>query len=72
MKQDIRTKTCLVIERNGEYLSRIEMLTGRVIWDNHLSSAWKTRDKAKAIRMAKVYGGQLSLFNPIIWRVKAL
>ena len=72
MKTDIRTKTCLVIEKNGEYLSGYGTFMGTVTWDRHLSNAWTTRDKDEALRVAEKYGGSLVLFNPIIWRTKKL
>ena len=70
--QDIRLATVLVIRKDGQYLSRVEIGTGRVIWDPHLSDAWRTRDRVLARILAKKHGGELTLFNPIIWRVKAL
>ena len=72
MKPDIREQTVIVIRKDGKYLSRREMLTGRIVWDPHLGSAWKTRNKAKAIKAAERYGGKLYLFNQIIWRVQEL
>ena len=71
-RPDIRKATCLVIERNGMYLSRIEMLTRRVVWDPHLGSAWRTRNKAKAYAVADEYMGNVCLFNPIVWEVRKL
>ena len=72
MKQDIRIKTVLIVEDDGWYLSRIEILTGREVWSRELSEAWRTRDRNKAKAVAEEYGGRLMLFNPIIWEVKAL
>ena len=73
MKSDeIRKQTVLVVWRDGSYLSRKEMLTGRIVWDPHLSSAWKTRNREKAMETAEKYGGELLLFNPITWEVKSL
>lgn len=68
----LRMATALVVFRDGKYLSRKEMLTGRIIWDQHLSSAWRTRNRDKARKTAEKYGGTLRLFNPIIWEVKRL
>jgi hypothetical protein len=68
----LRKATVLVVFRDGEYLSRKKMLTGRIVWDQHLSNAWRTRDREKARRIAEKYGGTLRLFNPIIWRVRDL
>ena len=70
--QDIRLATVLVIRKGGQYLSRVEIGTGRAVWDPHLSDAWRTRDKVLARMVAEKHGGTLELFNPIIWRVKAL
>ena len=71
-KQDIRLRTVLVIEKDGKYLSRKETVTGTILWDQHLSSAWRTRNKGLAELMVAIHGGNLVLFNPIVWRVKAL
>lgn len=72
MKTDIRTKTCLVIEKDGRYLSGYGTFMGTVEWSDYLSNAWKTRDKEEALRVAEKYGGSLVLFNPIVWRTKRL
>ena len=72
MKTDIRTKTCLVIEKDGKYLCGYGTPIGIVVWDDHLSNAWTTRDKEEALRVAEKYGGSLVLFNPIVWRTKKL
>ena len=66
----IRMKTVLIVERDGEYLSRKMLLTGTVMWSNSKWEAWKTRDRDLAEAMAARYGGRLMLFNPIIGRIK--
>lgn len=71
-KPDIRSATVLVIRKDGKYLSRSNLLTGEVIWDQHLGSAWRTRNKEDAAALARVHGGELMLFNPIVWKVKDL
>ena len=72
MKTDIRMMTCLVIEKDGEFLTKMGTMFGGIGWDVHLSNAWKTRNKKKAMRKASEYGGTLMLFNPIVWRLKRL
>lgn len=72
MKQDIRTKTVLVVRKNGLWLSRAELATKRLVWDQHLSNAWMTRDKNEAMSVALKTGGTIYLFNPIVWRFKVL
>ena len=72
MKPDIRTKTYLVIEKDGKYLTGYGTFMGSVGWDEHLSNAWRTRNKAEAQEVAEKYGGTLELFNTVIWRTKKL
>lgn len=71
-KDTLRKATCLVIQKDGEYLSRIGSMVGLMVWDVHLSNAWTTRNKEKAMCKADEFGGTLMLFNPIIWRVERL
>lgn len=73
MKPDIRTETYLIVVKDGQYLSLIgTMAFGHMVWDSHLSNAWVTRNKQKALAVAEKYGGQIALFNKIIWEVKVL
>ena len=70
---ELRKATTLVVMKDGKYLSRINaMIPGTVVWDQHLSNAWRTRNMAKAKERAEEVGGILALFNPIIWEVKVL
>ena len=72
-RDNLRRKTALVIRNQyGEYLSRKDMVTGKILWDRHLSNAWKTRKREKAGKMVQKLGGEICLFNPIIWEVRAL
>ena len=72
-KPDIRMNTFLIIRKDGKYLSMMGMLmTSGPVWDQHLSNAWRTRDRELARMEAAKYGGQLVLFNNILWEVKPL
>ena len=71
-REDLRAQTCLVIEKDGKYLAGYRTFLGTVRWDDHLSYAWRTRDKEEALRVAEEFGGTVMLFNPIIWRTKKL
>ena len=72
MRDDIRRKTCLIIRRNGEYL------TGRILgsqdlrWSIYAHEAWKTRDRKKAEEIARRTGGIVMLFNPIVRQMRVL
>lgn len=70
--QDIRLATVLVIRKGGKYLSRVEIGTGRAVWDPHLSDAWRTRDKVLARMVAEKFEGELMLFNPVVWKMKEI
>jgi hypothetical protein len=48
------------------------LMTSGPVWDQHLSNAWRTRDRELARMEAAKYGGQLVLFNTILWEVKPL
>jgi len=72
-KPDIRTQTYLIVQKDRKYLSKMGlMMTEGAVWDQHLSNAWKTRDRELARMEADKYGGQLALFNTILWEVKPL
>jgi hypothetical protein len=68
----IRRQTSLIVVKNGQYLSHRNMVTGKIEWDPHLSRAWRTRNRDDAQKLARMLGGRLMLFNPIIWRTKEL
>ena len=69
-KDEIKKQTCLVIEKDGEYLAGYRTAIGFVYWTRHLTDAWKTRNKEEAMAVATTYGGRLMLFNPIVWQTK--
>ena len=72
-KSELRKATTLIVMKDGKYLSRINaMIPGAVVWDQHLSNAWRTRNRSEAQEKAEQVGGILALFNPIIWEVKVL
>lgn len=72
MKDDIRKQTCLIIRRNGEYLVGRIMGTSALKWSIYAHEAWRTRDRAKAEKVARKTGGVLVLFNPIVNQKKTL
>ena len=69
-KDEIKKQTCLVVEKDGEYLAGLGSAIGFTYWDRHLTNAWKTRDKEEAMAVAAKYGGRLMLFNPIVWQTR--
>lgn len=67
---DIRKATCLIIERDGEFLVGASELGLR--WSISPYDAWSTRDKMTAFRVAWKVRGRLFLFNPIVGQLKEL
>ena len=68
----IRRQTSLVVAKDGKFLQCRNMVTGEIEWSQHLSHAWRTRNRKDAAMVARKLGGRLMLFNPIIWRTKEL
>ena len=62
---DIRTKTCIIIRKNGEYLVGRILGSTDLRWSIYPHEAWRTRNRAKAEEIARKTGGVTMLFNPI-------
>ena len=71
-RDDLRRKTAIIIRKNGEYLVGREIYDGPLRWSKDRYDAWRTRDREKARRIARVTGGVTVLFNPIIGRTKEI
>ena len=69
---DIRSKTCIIIRKNGLYLRGKNRLTNRTDWSWSAYEAWKTRDREAAREVARKTGGVMVLFNPIVNRTKVI
>ena len=72
MKDEIRRQTCIVIQRNGEYLVGRDMLKRGLKWSWSVYEAWRTRDIKKAREIARKVGGVMVLFNPIVNQRKVM
>lgn len=69
---DIRMKTCIIIRKNGEYLVGRVLGSSELRWSNSTYDAWRTRDREKARRIARITGGVMMLFNPIIGKTRVM
>ena len=69
---DIRTKTCIIIRKNSEYLVGFIVYTKELRWSTSPYDAWKTRDREKAAEVARKVGGVMVLFNPIAGQMKVM
>ena len=63
---DIRTKTCIIIRKNSEFLVGYIVYSDELRWSVSQYDAWKTRDREEAAEVARKVGGVMVLFNPIV------
>lgn len=70
MKDIIRKATCIIVEKDGEFLVAVSELGLR--WSISPYDAWSTRDKMTAFKVAWRVRGRLFLFNPIVGQLKPL
>ena len=63
---DIRAATCIVIEKNGEFLVGTVCYSTELRWSPSIYDAWRTRDRTSAEKVARYTGGVMMLFNPIV------
>ena len=68
---DIRLLTCLIIQKDGLYLTSMDPF-GRLKWSRSPYDAWHTRIRAKAKSVQMKTGGEILLFNPVIGKTKSL
>jgi len=70
---DIRKETCVIIRKNGKYLvGKILGSRNELRWADDPYSAWRTRDREQAEKVARAVGGITILFNPIVKQMRAL
>ena len=69
---DIRKETCLIIRKNGDYLVGRICYSRDLRWSNNKYDAVRTRDREKAEKLARITGGIVMLFNPIVNQMRVL
>ena len=69
---DIRTTTCVIIRKNGEYLVGYVLFSHDLRWSVSPYDAWKTRNIEKARDVARKTGGVTVLFNPIVKQMRVI
>jgi hypothetical protein len=67
---DIRTKTGLIIQKDGKYLVACEIGTRKLVWRDSPWDAWLTRKRENAKMVATATGGELMLFNPVAGQIR--
>lgn len=69
---DIRKETCIIIEKDGEYLVGTILYSEELRWSGSPYDAWRTRRKEDAARVAGKVGGEMVLFNPVVNQRKVM
>ena len=69
---DIRKETCIIIEKDGEYLVGTILYSEELRWSGSPYDAWRTRRKEDAARVAGKVGGVMVLFNPVVNQRKVI
>ena len=71
-REALRKETCIIIRKNGEFLVGTILYTKDLRWSGSMYDAWRTRDREKARRIARITGGVMVLFNPIIGKTRVM
>ena len=69
---DIRKETCIIIEKEGEYLVGTILYSEELRWSGSPYDAWRTQRKEDAARVAGKVGGEMVLFNPVVNQRKVM
>ena len=70
MKQDIHTRTFLILRKNRLYLVGYDALVHKPKWSQDCYDAWRTKDVEKARKVAAKTGADILLFNPLLSQIK--
>ena len=67
---NIRLCTVLIIKRGSQYLVGRIPYSMEFRWSDSPFDAWKTREWETAEKVARLIGGDLWLFNPIVGQLR--
>ena len=71
-RDELRKQTCIIIQKDGEYLVGAIIYSSDLRWGYSVFDAWRTRDREEARRVARITGGMMMLFNPIIGKTRMI
>ena len=67
---NVRKCTVLIVKRGSQFLvGRIPYST-ELRWSTSPYDAWKTREREAAQKVARIVGGDLWLFNPVVGQLR--
>ena len=67
---DIRLSTVLIVKRGSQFLVGRIPYSLEFRWSDSPYDAWGTRERDKAQKVAKLMGGDLWLFNPVVGQLR--
>lgn len=67
---DIRKETCLIIQRKNEFLVGVIHGSLDLRWSPYAHEAWRTRKREDADQVARMVGGTVMLFNPVVRQLR--
>ena len=67
---DVRTKTALIIRKDGMYLQGRILYSNELRWSGSPWDAWSTRIRAKARSVQEKVGGEILLWNPVAGTIR--
>ena len=69
---NVRRCTVLIVKRGSQFLvGRIPYST-ELRWSTSQYDAWKTREREAAQKVARIVGGDLWLFNPVVGQIREI
>jgi len=72
MNTKARKATVLVVRRGVEYLVGRIPYSLEFRWSRSPYDAWGTRDRESARKVARMVGGDIWLFNPVVGQLREL
>ena len=72
VRMNIRRKTGIIIQKDGEYLVAKIIGTNELRWSLSPWDAWITREREAALKVAEKVGGKQMLFNPVAGQLRGL
>lgn len=72
MNTKIRKATVLIVKRGAEFLVGRIPYSLEYRWSRSPYDAWRTREKDKAQAVAKLLGGDIWLFNPVVGQLREM
>jgi len=67
---NVREKTCLIIRKGPDFLVGTILYSTDLRWSISPWDAWGTRSREQAEKVARVTGGTLWLFNPVLGQLR--